>query len=164
MRYQWECLIPTPVQEGVVIPVEEAIADLDGIREINSVAAEGMGVVTVRVENGYDVRNVMDDIKTRVDAIDNFAQEAERASIARLVAHLTSHHSAGSQHCRLGRRRRAQPAAGGGGCADRPSGFQAQQAEIQHQESCLVFPLRPSKGNGDHQGATGSGAPLRNRN
>ena len=75
---------PEDVEEGVVIPVEEAIADLDGIREINSVAAEGMGMITVRVENGYDVRNVMDDIRTRVDAIDNFAQEAERPVLEEL--------------------------------------------------------------------------------
>jgi len=75
---------PEDVEEGVVIPVEEAIADLDGIREINSVAAEGMGMITVRVENGYEVRNVMDDIRTRVDAIDNFAQEAERPVLEEL--------------------------------------------------------------------------------
>ncbi|MDP7496529.1 MAG: efflux RND transporter permease subunit, partial [Roseibacillus sp.] len=75
---------PEDVEEGVIIPVEEAIADLDGIREINSVAAEGMGMVTVRIENGYDVRDVMDDIKTKVDAIDNFAQEAERPALEEL--------------------------------------------------------------------------------
>ncbi len=76
---------PEDVEEGVVIPVEEAIANLNGIREINSVAAENMGVVTARVENGYDVRNVMDDIKTQVDAIDNFAEEAEKPVLEELV-------------------------------------------------------------------------------
>ena len=69
---------PEDVEEGVVIPVEEAIADTDGIREINSLAAENMGAVTVMVENGYELREVMDEIRARVDAIDNFAEEAER--------------------------------------------------------------------------------------
>ena len=69
---------PEDVEEGVVIPVEEAIADVDGIREINSLAAESMGVVTVMIENGYELQDVMDEMRARVDAIDNFAEEAER--------------------------------------------------------------------------------------
>ena len=76
---------PEDVEEGVVIPIEEAIADLNGIREINSLAAENMGVVTVMVENGYEVREIMDDIKVRVDAIDNFAEEAERPVLEELL-------------------------------------------------------------------------------
>ena len=73
------------VEEGVIIPVEEAIANLNGIREINSIAAENIGVVTARVENGFEVRDLMDDIKTRVDAIDNFAEEAEKPLLEELV-------------------------------------------------------------------------------
>ncbi len=76
---------PEDVEKGVVIPVEEAIADLNGIREINSIATENMGVVTARVQNGYDLRDVMDDIKTRVDAIDNLAEEAEKPVLEELV-------------------------------------------------------------------------------
>jgi multidrug efflux pump subunit AcrB len=68
---------PEEVERGVVVPVEEAVADVDGIKEIHSSSAQGMGGVTVHVETGYDVRNVMDDVKTRVDAIDNFPEEAE---------------------------------------------------------------------------------------
>ena len=76
---------PEDVEEGVVIPVEEAIADTDGIREINSLAAENMGVVTVMVENEYELREVMDEIRARVDAIDNFAEEAERPVLEELL-------------------------------------------------------------------------------
>ena len=76
---------PEDVEEGVIEPIEEAIADLNGIREINSTAAENIGVVTALVENGYSVRDVMDDIKTQVDAIDNFAEEAEKPVLEELV-------------------------------------------------------------------------------
>jgi multidrug efflux pump subunit AcrB len=76
---------PEDVEEGVVIPIEEAIADLDGIEEITSTAQEGVGAVTVEVANGYDVRNVMDDVKTRVDAIDNFAENAEQPILDELI-------------------------------------------------------------------------------
>ncbi|NNC88845.1 MAG: efflux RND transporter permease subunit [Akkermansiaceae bacterium] len=76
---------PEDVEEGVVIPVEEAIADLEGISEINSTSAENIGVVTVEAETGYDLRNLMDDIKTRVDAIDNFAENAESPVLEELL-------------------------------------------------------------------------------
>ena len=36
-----------------------------------------MANVFVEVANGYEVRNVMDDVKTRIDAIQNLAEEAE---------------------------------------------------------------------------------------
>ena len=76
---------PEDVEEGVVIPIEEAIADLDGIEDINSTAAEGVGTVSVEAATGYDVRDLMDDVKTRVDAIDNFAENAEEPVLEELI-------------------------------------------------------------------------------
>lgn len=76
---------PEDVERGVVIPVEEAIADLDGIKVIRSTSAQGMGAVTVEVETGFDVRNVMDDVKSRVDAIDHFPDEAEKPVLAEIL-------------------------------------------------------------------------------
>lgn len=68
---------PEEVERGVIILVEEAIADVEGIKRINSTANQNAGSVSVEVETGYEVRNVMDDLKTQIDAIDNFPDEAE---------------------------------------------------------------------------------------
>ncbi len=76
---------PEEVERGVVVPVEEAIADVLGIKKIRSSSSPDLGLVTVEVENGYRVRDVMDDVKTRVDAIDNFPEEAESPIISELV-------------------------------------------------------------------------------
>ncbi len=76
---------PDEVEKGIVIPIEEAIQDVDGIERIRSTAALGMGVVTVEVANGYAVRNVMDDVKTRVDAIQNLAEDAEEPVLEEIV-------------------------------------------------------------------------------
>ncbi|MDP0489880.1 MAG: efflux RND transporter permease subunit [Verrucomicrobiota bacterium JB023] len=76
---------PEEVERGVVIPVEEAIADVVGIKELSSTSAQGTGAVTVEVETGYDVRDVMDDVKTRVDAIDNFPEEAEKPILEEIL-------------------------------------------------------------------------------
>ena len=68
---------PEEVEKGIIVPIEEAIQDVDGIDVIRSTASQSVGSVFVEVATGYDVRNVMDDIKTRVDAIQNLAEEAE---------------------------------------------------------------------------------------
>ena len=72
---------PQEVEEGVVIKVEEAIQDLDGIVEINSVAREGMGTVTAEVATGVDINQVLSEIKTRVDAIQTFPALTEKPII-----------------------------------------------------------------------------------
>lgn len=76
---------PEEVEKGVIIPIEEAIQDIDGIDAIRSVATQGMAAVTVEVEGSYSVRNVMDDIKTRVDAIQNLAENAEEPTLSELL-------------------------------------------------------------------------------
>lgn len=78
IRIPYPNATPEEVEKGVVVPVEEAIADVEGIERISSTSAEGYGVVNVEVATGYLVREIMDDLKTRVDAIDNFAENAER--------------------------------------------------------------------------------------
>ena len=73
---------PEEVEKGVCVPVEEAIQDLDGIARLASYSVEGMGVVSVEVAAGKDVRKVLNDIKSRVDAIQNFAESVEKPIIA----------------------------------------------------------------------------------
>ncbi|MEM9401651.1 MAG: efflux RND transporter permease subunit [Pseudomonadota bacterium] len=75
---------PQEVEEGVVIKVEEAIQDIDGIENIRSTASEGMGAVTVEVREDEDVDAVLNEIKTRVDAISTFPGLTERPVIYKL--------------------------------------------------------------------------------
>jgi multidrug efflux pump subunit AcrB len=72
---------PQEVEEGVVIKVEEAIQDIDGIVEINSTAREGMGSVEAEVEIGEDINEILGEIKTRVDAISTFPALTEKPII-----------------------------------------------------------------------------------
>lgn len=69
---------PEEVEDGIVLPIEDAIADVDGIKRMTASAMQSIGTVTVEVENGYDVRDVMSDLKTKVDAITNFPEKAEK--------------------------------------------------------------------------------------
>ncbi len=73
---------PVESEQGVVVKVEEVIHDLEGIKEMRSQAAEGVGSISIDVEKGYDPRALLDDIKNRVDAISTFPQETERPIIS----------------------------------------------------------------------------------
>jgi len=78
IRMSYRGATPAEVEEGVVIKIEEAIQDLIGIKEIKSSASEGSGTVNVEIDKGYDARELLDDIKNRVDAINTFPVETER--------------------------------------------------------------------------------------
>ncbi len=76
---------PEEVERGIVIPIEEEIQDLEGIKRIQANAGEGAGSVSVEVKSGFSTRNILSDIKTRVDAIDNFPEEAEEPRIEEIL-------------------------------------------------------------------------------
>ncbi len=77
---------PQEVEEGVVLRIEEAIKDLEGIKKITSVAREGLGTVSVESEDGYEVQNLLDEIKVQVDAISTFPVNTEKPVVYRIKA------------------------------------------------------------------------------
>lgn len=72
---------PEEVEEGIVLKIEEAIEQVGSIKHINSTASSNGGTVLVEVEEGKDPREVLDDIKIRVDAIPNMPELAEKPTI-----------------------------------------------------------------------------------
>ncbi len=72
---------PQEVEEGVVVKIEEAIQDIDGIVEINSVAREGLGSVTAEVSSDSNINEILSEVKTRVDAISTFPGLTEKPVI-----------------------------------------------------------------------------------
>ena len=77
---------PEEVEEGVVVRIEEAIQSIDGIKEIQSTAAEGSAAVVVELEYSADPQRVMDEVTNSVQAITTFPVETEKPIIRHLVA------------------------------------------------------------------------------
>ena len=69
---------PRDVEQGVLIKIEEAVQDIEGVREMTSTAREGSGSVSIEVDLNYDVLAVLDEVKSRVDSIATFPAETER--------------------------------------------------------------------------------------
>ncbi|MEQ8206683.1 MAG: efflux RND transporter permease subunit, partial [Woeseia sp.] len=74
---------PQEVEEGVVIKIEEAIQDVEGIVKISSNAYESIGIVTAEIESGADLNEVLSEIKVRVDAISTFPALTEKPVVAK---------------------------------------------------------------------------------
>ena len=72
---------PLEVEEGVIVKIEEAIQDVEGIKRVRSRASESSGQVTVEVETEADIDQVLNDIKIRVDAISTFPALTEKPVI-----------------------------------------------------------------------------------
>ena len=73
---------PEDAEQGVAIRIEEAVQDLQGIEKITSTSVEGAATVRIEADSSTDVRDLLGDIKSRVDAINTFPADAEKPVIA----------------------------------------------------------------------------------
>jgi len=76
---------PEEVEQTVSTRIEEAVYDLEGIKELSSSSSEGIGRVTIEVEEGYDVKDLLDQVKSRVDALNTLPIEAEKPIISQSI-------------------------------------------------------------------------------
>jgi len=76
---------PEEVEEAICVRIEEEVQSLEGIKRITSRASEGVGTVTLELLPGTDIRQLLDDVKARVDAIDTFPEETEKPVIQELL-------------------------------------------------------------------------------
>ncbi|MFT5502073.1 MAG: multidrug efflux pump subunit AcrB, partial [Woeseiaceae bacterium] len=73
---------PEDVELGVAVRIEEAVQDLEGIDRIVSRSVEGSTRVQIELDSDYDPRELLDDIKGRVDAINTFPADTEKPNIS----------------------------------------------------------------------------------
>ncbi len=76
---------PDEVEESILLKIEEQVQSVEGIDEITSTAAEGLGTVTLQLELGADASAVLDEVKSEVDRITTFPVDAERPEIRELT-------------------------------------------------------------------------------
>ncbi|MCH9690966.1 MAG: efflux RND transporter permease subunit [Gammaproteobacteria bacterium] len=73
---------PAEVEQQVTVRVEEAIAEVKGIKEINSRSRRSHSMVEIQAVEGYDELRLLNDIKAEVDSINTFPADIERPVIA----------------------------------------------------------------------------------
>ena len=76
---------PEEVESGVVVRIEEAIQNIDGVQQIVSTAAEGSASVIAELEFGADSQRVLDEVTNNVQAITTLPVETEKPIIREMV-------------------------------------------------------------------------------
>lgn len=74
---------PEEVEESVILKVEEALEDIEGIKRITSIASEGYGRVTIELQSGYSLSEKLDEVQMQVDSITTFPEQAEKPLITK---------------------------------------------------------------------------------
>ncbi len=73
---------PSEVEQQICMRVEEAIDGVNGIKTVQSSAWEGAGQVIIELEVGQELTQVINEVKSRVDAITSFPVDAERLRVS----------------------------------------------------------------------------------
>jgi multidrug efflux pump subunit AcrB len=68
---------PEEVEEGICIKIEEQLKSLEDVKTMYATALEGHGSVTLELKAGTDINQKLDEVKTEIDLIDSFPEEAE---------------------------------------------------------------------------------------
>ena len=77
---------PAEVEEAIVQKIEEQIESIEGIQEVTSTAAESAGTVNIEFQRGVDISKKLDEVKTQIDQITSFPDEAEEVEISEITA------------------------------------------------------------------------------
>lgn len=72
---------PEEIENAVVLPVEEKIADLNGIKKVTSTSFEGVGRISVELLENQNNYRIYQDILTAVNRISTFPESAEKPQV-----------------------------------------------------------------------------------
>jgi multidrug efflux pump subunit AcrB len=79
---------PAEVEEAICVRIEEQLQGIEGVKRVTSTASEGVGVVSAELTTDAESYRVLDEIKTRVDAIDTFPDDAEKPIVEEVLLRL----------------------------------------------------------------------------
>jgi len=69
---------PEEVELGIVSKIEEAIKDVDGMKRVHSTTRESLATIYIQAEDDTDVLELMEELKNRIDSVQNFPEQAEK--------------------------------------------------------------------------------------
>lgn len=73
---------PAEVEQGILLPVEESIRGIQGIKEIVSTANEGSGTIEIELVAGSDRMKAFQDIDQAVSRINTFPDDIEQPQVS----------------------------------------------------------------------------------
>ncbi len=75
---------PSEVEKGIVLKIEEAVKDVNGIKRIESRAYDSAANIKIEAQHGVAIDTLLNEVKIQIDSIATFPEEAERPVISRI--------------------------------------------------------------------------------
>lgn len=72
---------PEEIEEGITTRIEESLNGIEGVEEVTSTSSENFSAVTIEVYEGFEIDDVLTDVKNSVDAIYSFPTGAEKPTV-----------------------------------------------------------------------------------
>nr|WP_274599888.1 efflux RND transporter permease subunit [Chromatium okenii] len=84
VRVVWSGAAAEDVENGILIPLEERLKTVDGLKKLNATAAQGVASLMLELEEGTDSLLALDQVRQRVSEFRNFPKDAETPQISRI--------------------------------------------------------------------------------
>lgn len=72
----WPGASPLEIEEQIILRIEEAVSDIDGVEHIDSTARENNAIINIEGEDTIDATRFLNEIKNRIDGISTLPQDA----------------------------------------------------------------------------------------
>ncbi|MCP4022026.1 MAG: efflux RND transporter permease subunit [Desulfobacteraceae bacterium] len=76
---------PEEVEEGISRKIEEAVEGLDGVKEYSTQSSEHLATASIEVTKGYNTQRVLDEVKSKINAVSTFPTDAEKPIIREVI-------------------------------------------------------------------------------
>ncbi len=74
---------PQEVEEGITIKIEESLETLQGLKRVITYSSRSFSQTWIEVDEGYDTKEVLDEVKLQIDSISSFPDGMERPIVSR---------------------------------------------------------------------------------
>ena len=72
---------PDEIEESILLPIEEAVSGINGIKKITGTAKESIGSFRIELQKGADKQSVFDDVESAVTRLTTLPEEADDAQV-----------------------------------------------------------------------------------
>jgi multidrug efflux pump subunit AcrB len=75
---------PQEVEEGITIKIEEALKSMQGVERLTTYSNRNSSTTSVKIEDSYDVQEMLNEIKSAIDSISTFPDGMEPPRVERV--------------------------------------------------------------------------------
>ncbi len=79
---------PEEVERSLAVRIEDRVAELEDVKEINTTVSEGVATIIIEYEEGVRIEDAVAEVKREVDALEDLPEDADKIIVAELEPNL----------------------------------------------------------------------------